>query len=139
MFNYISKLKKQKKNTELFLTIASDFIKNNSNKFPSCHNDLMDELIKYCAECKNEFEVWEYNKDEYEKSAVTIIANLSFEMLASGKYHLYKGFLNPMNCSGDLRNIYNCAMQWSVNKGYITKEFLEEEAQVLSSFIYNIG
>jgi hypothetical protein len=60
-------------------------------------------------------------------------------MLASGRYHVYKGILNPMNCSSNLMLIYDNSMDYGVSIGMITKQEKEEQRKYLLKRISEVG
>jgi len=69
---------------------------------------------------------------------LTTIANVSGDMAESGKYHIYRGVLNPMHGVG-LIKIYNSAIDELVSRGIIDKSSGEAEIKGLLNNIKNVG
>ena len=68
-----------------------------------------------------------------------IIANISGDLVESGKYHLYRGWLNPMGPGQDLLKIFDKATEELVKIDNITKEFAEKQKIQLRKNIQNVG
>ena len=106
---------------------------------PSCKIDLL-ELVKsrvYAA--KDEVAEWEDYDTDYIKIAHTMLAHATFDLLASGQYHIYAGVLNPMSCADNLMDVYKASMQYGVRNNMLDDETREEQYRYLISCIMNIG
>ena len=68
-----------------------------------------------------------------------MLAQATFDMLASGRYHLYTGILNPLNCSANLMLVYDNSMSYGVKIGMITKEEKKEQREYLLKCISEVG
>ena len=80
-----------------------------------------------------------YSSVNFEKVAHTILAHTTFDMLASGRYHLYARILNPMNCSANLMLIYDKAMDYGVKIGMVTKDEQAQQRAYLLECISEVG
>lgn len=105
---------------------------------PSCTNDIKKEIFSQLIESKDEFDEWDSSVN-FEKVAHTILAHTTFDMLASGRYHLYAGILNPMNCSANLMLIYDKAMDYGVKIGMVTKDEQAQQRAYLLECISEVG
>jgi len=133
---------KKESNKNHILRVCNDLIQeyeDDSNSFiPSCKEDLMASIRKMVDESSDEIMNWT-NDVDYIKVAHSLIANHTFDMLASGRYHLYHGILNPMNCSGSLMKVYRKTMEWGLQNNQLTKEVLDEQYQYLQEQISQVG
>lgn len=89
--------------------------------------------------------------DRYEaapcKAAVMQIAkkilesniDLTVKMLSSGEYHIGYGQLNPIGLSPNIRKLHDKCADWLLEKGYITKDELDEHEKLLREAISTIG
>ena len=111
----------------------------NPDTVPSCEKDLMAELEKIFKASKKEIQSWDVEDTDYVRIANAWIANTAFDLLASGKYHIYYGQLNPMKCSSNLMLVYSSAMDYGESIGMITKEGIEEEFKKLHDAISHVG
>ena len=105
---------------------------------PSCADEISDILIERFIRAKDEFDEWDETIN-YDKVAHTMLANATFDMLASGRYHLYAGILNPLNCSANLMLVYDKSMSYGVRIGMITKEEKKEQREYLLKCISEVG
>ena len=105
---------------------------------PSCAEEISDVLIERFVCAKDEFDEWDETVN-YDKVAHTMLANATFDMLASGRYHLYAGILNPLNCSANLMLLYDKSMAYGVRIGMVTKEEKREQREYLLKRILEVG
>jgi hypothetical protein len=105
---------------------------------PTSKYDLM-KRIKKQVEADKEIPTWKEGDVDYDKIANVLLANASFDLLASGVYHIHAGTLNPMNCSGKMMAVYNGAMKWSVENGYNDEKTRQEQYDYLLKCISEVG
>lgn len=105
---------------------------------PSCSNDVGELLFDSFVRFKDEFNEWDDSID-FDRVAHTMLANATFDMLASGRYHLYAGILNPLNCSANLMIVYDKSMEYGVRNGMITAAEKEEQRNYLLECISEVG
>lgn len=138
--NYKSKLKgnsEAKRKADLFRdTIRNEVITLQSKNYPSCEELVMDEVDKVIEESCNEFGEWEDDVD-FLKVSLTNLYNITFDMLSTGKYHVYSGVLNVTG--NQLRNICTGCLYKAYKNNYITEEEYEDQLTVISESIQNIG
>lgn len=119
--------------------LAVEKYENESNILaPSCSDEIADALLERFMQAKDEFDEWD-DTVNYDKVAHTMLANATFDMLASGRYHLYAGMLNPLNCSANLLLVYDKSMSYGVKIGMITKAEKKEQREYLLKRISEVG
>lgn len=129
-----------RKNSERLFNILSELIDNYEDQFkPSCKDDISKILIQKIEAAKEEISEWKDFDTDYIRIAHSMLANTSFEMLVSGKYHIYAGHLNPMSCAHNLMLIYNKSMDYAVKINEINLETQEAEYELLQKQISTIG
>lgn len=109
------------------------------NTKPSCIPDLQESISQQIKAAKNEIREWQDYDTNYDEIAHTMLAHTTFDLLASGRYHLYAGILNPMNCSSNLMSVYKKVMEYGVVHNMITEEVKEEQYQYLIRCIKSVG
>ena len=128
-----------KKNTETLLTACRDLI--TSAEVPT-EQSCVDELIPLCrrkCEAAKE-EVANYNdQTDYKKLAAILVANFSFNLLASGKFHVYRGMLDPVSCANNMMRAYKAAMNYGCSIGFITQTDVDDQLDYLHELISEVG
>lgn len=130
-----------KKNSTRLLNICEKLIEEyqtNSSK-PSCKKDLMELIEERVVAAKDEITEWQDYDTDYIKIAHTMLANITFDLLVSGKYHLYAGFLNPMSCADNLMDVYKASMEYGVKTNLLDEETKKEQYEYLITCISQIG
>ena len=134
---------KMKKNYNKLIQMCSDIIEqyesDNKKIVPSCKADMLIEIKKTVDQFKDELSTWEDHDTDYYKIANTRIAHASFDLLASGKYHLYYGILNPMSCASKLMTVYNKSMEEGLQRGEFDEAIKEEQLKYLKKCISEVG
>lgn len=129
-------------NSKRLLNICNDLIseyEDKNNMSPSCREDLI-ESIKYQVErSKAEISQWKDYDTDYIRIAHTMLANSSFDLLASGKYNIYTGVINPMKCGSQLLNVYDRSMEWAVSHKEIDEPTRIEQRNYLMECISKVG
>jgi len=137
-----SKPVKYRKNARLLLDTCEYYINKyeslSVNKLYSCKDDLMAEIGKKMSNDKKNVSSLQKSKTNYIKIAHAYLANASFDLLTSGKYHIYSGVLNPMNCSDCLMTVYTEAMLWTEHNGFIDENMRKEHHAFLLKRIRSI-
>lgn len=129
-----------KVNSERLKNIVFDLIDEyEDNIKPSCKDEIKPILQQQINSDKKDIESWKDYDTDYIKIAHTFLANTTFDLLASGRYHIYAGTLNPMNCSSNLLKVYNNAMEYALSNKHISKEEREEQYNFLMKRIREIG
>ena len=94
---------------------------------PSCEDDVINLLKSRILEAKAEIADWKDYDTDYIKIAHTMLAHATFDLLATGKYHLYRGLLNPMSCAENLMDVYKASMTYALENKFIDKATQREE------------
>ena len=132
-----------KKNAKRLTDVCEHFIVEYELKSPrtnpSCKNDMLVEIKRRIEADKKDVATWKDYDTDYIKIAHSLLANVSFDLLASGRYHIYYGVLNPLQCSSCLLAVYNGSMQWAVGKGLIDEDTRKEQYDYLLKCISEIG
>lgn len=106
---------------------------------PSCKEAIMGPIRDMIYAAKKEIsEEWDESID-YMKVAHSMLANVSFDLLASGSYHIFTGVLNPMSCADNIMDIYKSSMDYAVLIGEIDEETRNKEQHNLLSCISQVG
>lgn len=109
----------------------------NSN-VPSCIPDMQKWLERRSSSAQEEIAKWDKSTD-YIKIAHSLLSHATFDLLTSGKYHIYRGTLNPMSCASHLLHIHNKAMEYAVKIGEITEHESCNETLYLKECIAEVG
>lgn len=107
-------------------------------KLPSCKDDLHEAIMNLLFSRRNEFKEWDGSED-YDKIAQMLIAQVSFDLLASGKYHIYTGVLNPVGCGESMKIVYTNCMKAAVDNGDIDMNTYDEQLKLLEDKISFVG
>lgn len=87
---------------------------------PSCKNDL---LANIGRKIKSNIDYYAHLQPlELPKTAHELISQEAFDLLTSGKYHIYTGILNQATCGENLLKVYKQNMKDSVKSGDISPE-----------------
>ena len=130
-----------KKNSARLLKICGDLIdkyQNHSLK-PSCKQDLLKNIESQVLAAKKEITEWKGYDTDYIKIAHTMLAHTTFDMLASGNYHIYYGVLNPMSCADNLMDVYKASMEYGMKIHMLDEETRDEQYQYLLNCISTVG
>jgi len=105
----------------------------------SCQTELLQIIKKHISEFTDLDEIFEDPTSDIDMYANIVISNVTFDMLVTGKYHLYYGVINPMGIGPTLLKVYEGAMEWSLNHKYIDLKTKTEQFEYLKSRIATIG
>ena len=134
--------RKFKKNSMRLLNICDELIEKyegNSGVTMSCKRDLLGQISKAVESGREEIATWKDSEVDYIKVAHTMLAQITFDLLKSGKYHLHAGVLNPMSCANNLMNVYKASMRYAVENHFIDANTREEQYKFLLECISQIG
>lgn len=140
MFFTNSKYKRNaKKLLDACMKYATEYERYNEKIAPSCLPDLKESISRQIRAAQQEISEWEDYDTNYDEIAHTMLAHTTFDLLASGRYHLYAGILNPMNCSSNLMTVYKKVMEYGVAHNMLTDDVREEQYRYLISRIMQVG
>ena len=106
---------------------------------PSCKSDLIESIKLITSNAKNEINKGLIPYSEYNVLINKLLANCSFDLLASGKYHIHRGQLNPLTCSANLMSVHNESIDYALKNNLITQAQKEEDYKYLIECINNVG
>ena len=127
---------------ELCDYIIESYEEQNPHTAQSCKTDVKIALYPVINANIRELSQWDtlnLTQNDWNRSAHALITQTTFDLLASGKYHLFYGMLNPMNCSVNLMHVYRCCMEYAVKTGQITEEERKEQLDYLVKCISEVG
>ena len=96
-------------------------------------------LSRQIDAASEEIENWKDHEVNYIEMAHKLLAHGSFDLLASGNYHIYAGMLNPMNCSSSLLRVHSNSLEWAVKNKIIAQEDMAEQVSLLHRSIKEVG
>jgi len=74
-----------------------------------------------------------------EQFTYSAIANLAGDLLESGKYHIYRGVLNPIGIGKDLLEIFDTSVDKMILIGVVNKDYADEQKRGIRDNIKNVG
>ena len=104
---------------------------------PSCQKDILD-VLKAAFETSDD-SVFPTSPEEIEMRAYILLAHTTFDLLSCGKYHMYRGVLNPNSPAKNLKQVYRAAMKYALEKGEIDKDTLVDQENFLNERIAEVG
>lgn len=102
----------------------------------SCKDDLM-KAIKLRVD--NLYDIHTLKVDDTKRFALLLICDVAFGLLASGKYHIYAGELDPLGPGKSMYSVYISAMNLAVKLGYNDEESKNETIKYLNQCISEVG
>ena len=136
MFSF---LKKDNYYDKLLSDCEKTIISYERETVPSCKEDLIEAIKKMTDDAKDEINKGLIPPSQHVGFINKLLANCSFDLLASGKYHIYHGMLNPMSCSANLMSVHNKSIDYALTNNIITQKQKEEDYSYLMECISNIG
>lgn len=134
---------KAKRNTKKLLNVCEDLIdeyeSRNTRISASCKVDLLASINSELQRAQDELAEWEDYDTDYVKIAHTLLAQHTFDLLSSGKYHIFAGMLNPIGCSSNLMTVYKESMKWGVKNKLLTEDERQEQYEFLIRCISQVG
>ena len=123
---------KEKDPKQRLLKLCNDLI--DRYEATPCKDDVMKIVRKKILESNIDLA----GKDT-EKTAHFFLMNQTAKMLSSGQYHIGYGQLNPIGVSPSIRKLHDKCADWLLEKGYITKDELNEHKKLLREAISTVG
>ena len=106
---------------------------------PSSADDLVNAIKKMTSDAKANINRGEIPPDQYSVLIYKLISNASFDLLTSGKYHIFRGMLNPMSCAGNLMTVHRKCLKYALENNMITEEQEKEDMDYLIEQIQMVG
>lgn len=123
---------------QVMIGIIDEFESNLNDNKPNCKSVLLNAAQPLLQRSTVEAEQWEKDFD-YTNTAYCVLYNISFELLASGRFHIYRGELNPMN---EAQHIYKFCihhLERAKSLGLIPEEEKIDQINYLNECIDEIG
>jgi len=116
-----------------------DTLENSFNDaLPSCKILLLNSVQPIVDNSIEQSRNWDENFN-YTSMVYKTLYNLCFDLLSTGRFHIYKGILNPLNESQHLlKMLYSC-LDYYVDNNYIDKSTKNEQLKILEENIANVG
>lgn len=137
IFNLFSK--KRDKYTEFLSDCEKTIVSYEDDIVPSCKEDLIDSIKIMTIGAKIEISKGLIPPSMYGEFINKLLANCSFNLLASGKYHISRGKLNSMSCSANLLSVHNKSIDYALKNSLITQAEKDEDHEHLMECINNVG
>jgi|GEM_PF-972272 hypothetical protein len=130
-----------RRNSARLLNICKELIEKyqTNNCKPSAETDLLELIGSRVTASKAEISEWRDSDTDYIKIAHTMLAHATFDLLASGAYHIYSGMLNPMSCADNLMDIYKACMEYGIQTKLLDEKTREEQYEYLLQCISEVG
>ena len=88
---------------------------------PSCVDDLIEAIKIMTKGAKDDINMGRIPPSQYYILINKLLSNCTFELLISGKYHIYRGTLNSMSCAANLMNVHNKSLDFALKCNMITQ------------------
>lgn len=137
IFNLFSK--KADKYEKFIKDCENTIVSYENSSLPSCKNDLIVAVREMTIGAKQEIKKGLIPPSQYTILINKLLSNSSFDLLASGKYHLHRGMLNPMSCSENLMSVHNKSIDYALKNNLITQAQKDEDNDYLLERISNVG
>lgn len=105
---------------------------------PSCKNVLIDASLPLLQRSIAEAGEWEKDFD-YTNTAYCVLYGTAFDLLASGRFHIYRGELNPMNESQHIYKFCIHHLDRATSLGFISEEEKTDQINYLKKCIAEVG
>lgn len=132
---------KYKKNLKRFMFYINESINKADAKYstaPSCRPTLQLKIDNVIGNSKSEIEKWTAQTD-VETLAIKTLYNAAFDILSSGRLHVYRGALNPLSCANQLLFIVDECLNYYEQHGIASKEQIKDQKDILLENISNVG
>lgn len=118
--------------------IIDDMESKIEDSLPSCKQVMMEIITEILANSIEEAKKWN-DTFNFEERAHVVIYNTASNLLISGRFHLYRGFLNPYNESTHLIGVCRQCLEWLQTNGYIDESKKIEQLQIIWDEIQQVG
>ena len=126
----------QPKEIQIFLSLLDEL----SIEYNSVSFELVRKVVEeHVLERSGEFIEMIRDGVEMRQWLVGFCSNIAGDMAESGKYHLYRGMLNPLGEGKDLLKIYNKLIDELLRMGEIESEFAKTQKEVIRENIRDVG
>lgn len=128
------------KNKARLLSLARDFILlcERETHNPTCKDDLLKAITREINSCHDEISLWHDGIVDFNQIAIRMVSTNSFDLLASGEYHLAPGFVNPLGPTKNLFHVHSSALQWAKDHGLCNDDDIQEDREALRQAINSL-
>lgn len=105
---------------------------------PSCKNVLIDASLPLLKRSVQEASEWKKDFD-YINTAYCVLYGTAFNLLSSGRFHIFRGELNPMNESQHIYNFCIHHLERATSLGFISEEEQTDQIHYLRECIAEVG
>lgn len=130
-----------KKNLKRFWFYVDEIIDRANEKYPlipDCRPLLKEKLDTVVENSKEQIKNWNASTN-VEMYAYKMLYNFSFDILSSGRLHIYTGVLNPMKCGEKLLYIVDEALDYYVKSGIASEDDIKEQKRLLRENMSRVG
>lgn len=140
LLDFLKKDSKKLSRYDMFLTdCEKTIISYENDSQPSCKEDLMNAIKEMTHDATSSINKGELPPSRYGEFIHKLLSNCTFDLLASGKYHLYRGMLNPMSCASNLMMVHNKSLEFALQNNMITQKEIEDDSEYLRECIHQVG
>ena len=140
MFSIIKSLKFAKNKKRLLSDAAAFIDQCESEGFMggSCKEDLIEDIKTEIDRGRDEVADWDMDDADLQRVAIRMVSTHSFDLLASGRYHLGAGVLNTLGPAPSLRRVHKRALDWAYDRGLCSKQDIETDERALNQAIRSL-
>ena len=109
-----------------------------NDSLPSCQHVVMEALEEILNNSFEQAKNWDASFD-YDERTYMALYNIAHALLVSGRFHIYRGVLNPHDESTHLIGVFRQCLEWFETNGHIDEQEKIEELQILWSEIQQVG
>ena len=127
------------RNKRIFLFLADTYISQIEEGFSgvSGKDILMKRISRHIDEYKNDFATYSEKSDDYKMVAKSMVNMDSFDLIATGKYHIPRGhMLNPSGPGPYFVHIHTAALKDALESGLISQDEYDEDFLSLRDAIH---
>lgn len=123
---------------ETYIKLIELYELENALDIPTCKSDLSKWFYERTSSKQAEIANLDDTTD-YHNLAHKLLSHATFDLLTSGKYHIYRGTLDPLTCADNLMFIHKKALEYGIKIGEITDDDKNKETLYLKKCISEVG
>lgn len=105
---------------------------------PSCKKYILEEYSNIAKELRADSEVWEDDFD-YTSVSYKLLYYISFNLLTSGRIHVYRGILDESKGASHMKKICEVCLDWCEENELISEDERQEQLGTLYKKISLVG
>lgn len=132
--------RKFKKNYAIIMQTISVFITraNQLYDYPKCDEYIIPLIEARFKNAQREVETWD-DEDFIQLMAIKVLFHTCFDVLSSGKMHIYRGQLDPSLPGDKLMYIVRQCLSYYLKHGIATREQVDDQMEMLVENIESVG